>query len=157
LRDDFGVAQRPLLHDLAGPQLVAAVDQVDSAGELAEVSAFLDRRVAATDDYYRHVAKARQGAVTHRTGRNARILETLLRRQTQVIRPRPRGYYHRHGLHRPAGLPRGQDEWVAPEIDFGDIIGNNSRPKVDGLLAHVLHLLGAQGGTFALVGLFPLV
>jgi hypothetical protein len=47
---DLGVGERPVLHDLAGAQLVAAVDDRDLVGELGEERGLLDRRVAAADD-----------------------------------------------------------------------------------------------------------
>src|SRR5436305_27764 len=83
------------LHELAGPQLVAAVDEVDGAGELAEVGGLLDRGVAAADDHQRLVAEARQGPVADGTRRHAVVLEAVLRRQAEVVRPRPRGHDHR--------------------------------------------------------------
>ena len=46
----FGLANAPVLHDLAGAELVAAVDDRDLVGELGQEGRLLDRRVAAADD-----------------------------------------------------------------------------------------------------------
>ena len=50
-------------HDLRRPKFVAAVDQVDRAGELAEIVGLFDGRIAAADHGQRLVAEPRQGAV----------------------------------------------------------------------------------------------
>ena len=64
---------------------VAAVDEVDRAGELGEVVALLRRRVAAADDDQRLVAEARQRPVADGAGADAAVLEPLLRLQAQVV------------------------------------------------------------------------
>src|SRR5581483_12271321 len=79
---DFRIVECTLLHDLGGPQRVAAVDEVSRAGEFAEIRAFFDGRIAATDDDERLIAKAGQGAVADGAGRNAAILEAVFGRQT---------------------------------------------------------------------------
>src|SRR5262249_48047716 len=60
LHRDLLVVECPLLHDLAGAELVATMNEVDSAGELAQVRRLLDGRIAAADDDDRFVAEARQ-------------------------------------------------------------------------------------------------
>src|SRR6266540_7416132 len=48
---DLRVGQRPLRHDLAGPELVAPVDDGDRLAEPGEERRLLHRRVAAPDDH----------------------------------------------------------------------------------------------------------
>ncbi len=101
---DLRIVERPLLHDPRGPQLVAAVDQVDDRGELGQVGRLFDGRVAAADDDQRAFAEARQRAVADGTGTDAAVLELLFRGQAQVVRPGTGGHDHRVGFDRP-GLP----------------------------------------------------
>ena len=49
---------RPVGHDLRRAELVAAVDQIDDAGELGQVVGLFDGRIAAADDDQRLVAEA---------------------------------------------------------------------------------------------------
>ena len=64
---DLRVGEGAVLHDLAGPQLVAAVDDRDLVGELGEEGGLLDRRVAAADDG--DLLAAEEEAVAGRAGR----------------------------------------------------------------------------------------
>ena len=82
-------------HDLRRPQLVAAMDQVDRAGELAEVVGLFDGRIAAADHGQRLVAESRQGPVADRAAADAAVLVLLLRRQAEVVRPGAGGHDHR--------------------------------------------------------------
>src|SRR3954447_12294619 len=54
---DLRVVERPLLHDPGGPQRLAAVDDVDLAGEPGEEGRLLHRRVPAADDRDRLLAE----------------------------------------------------------------------------------------------------
>ena len=66
---DLRVGERPVLHDLGRPQLVAAVDDGDLVGELGEERGLLDGRVAAADD--RDLVAAEEEAVAGRARRQA--------------------------------------------------------------------------------------
>ncbi len=66
---DLGVGEGAVLHDLARPQLVAAVDERDLVGELGEERRLLDRRVATADDG--DVVAAEEEAVAGRARRQA--------------------------------------------------------------------------------------
>ena len=91
----FGLPSARCDHDLRRPQLVAAVDQVDRAGELAEIVGLFDGRIAAADDGQRLVAEPRQGPVADGTGADAAILVLLFGGQAEVVRPGAGGHDHR--------------------------------------------------------------
>ena len=84
---DLRIGECPLLHDHAGPQLVAAMDHVHLRRVLREIRRLFDGRVAAADHDQRLVAKPRQRTVAHGTGAHAAILVRLFRRQAEIIRP----------------------------------------------------------------------
>ena len=86
---DLGIVLGPLGHDFRRPQLVAAVDQVDDAGELAEVVGLFDGRIAAADHRQRPIAEPRQCAVADRAAADAAVLELLFRGQAEVVGPAP--------------------------------------------------------------------
>ena len=73
---DLPVREQAVLEDLVGPQLVAAVDERDLAGEVGEEDGFLDRRVAAAHD--QHVLAPEKEAVAGGAGRNAEAAEFFL-------------------------------------------------------------------------------
>ncbi len=128
----------PLGHDLRRPQLIAAVDQVDAAGEFRQVGRFFDGRIAAADHDQRLVAKPRQRAVAHRASTDAAILEGLLRRQTQVVGPGAGGHDHRLGLDDVAAERRQWEgcRWKST-LTTSSVI--DARAEVLGLLPHQLH------------------
>ena len=71
----FVVGERAVGHDLAGPELVAAVHDRHGRREPGEEGGLLHRGVAAADDD--DVLAAEEEAVTGRTGRHA-VAEQLL-------------------------------------------------------------------------------
>ncbi len=83
---------------------IAAMDQVDPAGELAQVGRFFDGRIAAADHDQRLVAKPRQRPVAHGAGADAVVLERVFRRQPQIIGPGAGGHDHGLGLDRSPSL-----------------------------------------------------
>ena len=73
-----------VLHDLFGAQGVAAVDQIDLAGDVRQIQRFFDRGVAAAD--HRHVLILVEEAVAGGAGGHAAALEFLFRGDAQVFR-----------------------------------------------------------------------
>ena len=114
------------------------MDQIDDAGELGQIVGLFDGRIAAADHGQRLVAESRQRAVADRTRADAAVLELLFRRQPEIVRPGAGG--HDHGV-RLVGVAvgGGQLERLAGEIDVDDVLGNDARAEVDGLLPHQFH------------------
>ena len=73
---DLRVGERAVLHDLRGPQLVAAVDDRHLVGELGEERGLFDGRVAAADDG--DVLAAEEEAVAGGARRQAVAEQALL-------------------------------------------------------------------------------
>ena len=97
------------------------------------------------------VAEPRQGPVADRAGADAAVLESLLRREAQVVRPRPGGHDHGNGL---IGLAvrGGQGEGLAGEVDGHDVLGDDPRLEVDGLLPHERHQFRAADAVLVVRG-----
>jgi hypothetical protein len=72
----FGMREQPVLEDLLGAQLAAAVDQGDVVGVVGQVQRFLDRGVAAAD--HRDLLAAVEEPVAGGAGRDALAAEPLL-------------------------------------------------------------------------------
>jgi hypothetical protein len=87
----FGFSKHALLHDLAGAEAVAAVDQVHAAAHARQEGRLLHRRVAAADHH--DVLVAVERAVAGRAGRHAAAAEAqaLLVRQAEPLRRRAGG------------------------------------------------------------------
>ena len=83
---DLRVAEQPVLQNLLGAQLVAAMDQGDAAGVVGEVERLLDRGVAAADHHDFLVAE--EEPVAGRAGRDAKAAIGLLARQAEPARLR---------------------------------------------------------------------
>src|SRR5205085_6875447 len=138
---DLRVCQRPLLHDLAGAQLVATVDKVDGAGILGQVGCFLDGRIAAAHNNERLVTKTRQGAVTDRAGGNAVIFETVFGGKAEVVGPGPSCDNNRQRFKAcsldalPFGFAGGvrweQDKRIGSKIDAQKILSYDSGAEID--------------------------
>jgi hypothetical protein len=71
------LGEQLVLHDLLGAQGVAAVHQVDLAGDVGQVQRFLDGGIAAAD--HRHVLVAVEEAVAGGAGGNAAPLNASRR------------------------------------------------------------------------------
>ena len=77
------LGEQLVLHDLFRAQGVAAVHQVDLAGDVGQVQRFLHRGIAAAD--HGHVLVLEEEAVAGGAGGHAAALELLLRFQPQVL------------------------------------------------------------------------
>jgi hypothetical protein len=108
-------------------------------------SAVLDRGVAAAD--HQDLFVAIEEAVAGGAGGDAVTLELLLGRQFQPAGLRAGGDDHGIGDIVVAGIAL-QPERPPRKIDFVDVIGDEPRPDMLGLLAHLLH----QPGTLDHVG-----
>ncbi len=76
---DLWILEQPVLQDVLGAELVAAVHQRDLGGEIGEEQRFLDGGVAAAD--HDHLLAAIEEAVAGGAGGDAEALELLLGRQ----------------------------------------------------------------------------
>ena len=133
----------PLEHDLRRPELVATVHDADLGGELREEDRLLHRRVAAADDDRR--APLEEGRVAGRAVADAAPGELLLAGDAELLvlgahrqhdRARPvLGVADPHAVHTP-GLVR--------ELDAVGLVGDQARAEALGLLAELLHHLGAH-------------
>ena len=133
------MALRAGLHDLAGPELVAAVEEVDLRGEAGQVERLLDGRVAAPDHGDRLVAE--EEAVAGGARRDAVSAEPLLGRQAE---PDRRGAGRDDdGLAAVLGAARPRPEGAAGEVDAVGVDVDDARPEALGLLAEAEHQLRA--------------
>src|SRR3954454_4346657 len=82
---DLVVLERPLLHDLEGPQREAQVDQVQLVGELGEEVGLFERRVPAAP--YRDVVAAEEEAVAGGAGGDAVAQQPALVLEAQHLGP----------------------------------------------------------------------
>jgi hypothetical protein len=137
---DLRVGQCPLRHDLAGPELVAAVDDGHRLGEPGQEGGLLHRRVATADDHDRLAAE--EEPVTGGAGRHAVAEQLLLTRYAQGA----------------PGRAGGQDDGVRAVLrvadedplhrplqgHLGDIVGDELGTEPFGLLAHVVHQFRAH-------------
>ena len=65
------------------------MDQIDGAGEFAEVVGLFDGGIAAADDHQRPAAETRQAPSQTAQRADAAVLEPLFRGQAQVVGPAP--------------------------------------------------------------------
>src|SRR5262249_46247705 len=87
-------AARPLLHDLRGAELVAAVDDRQLVGELGDEDRVLHRRISAADNG--DVLALEEGAVADTAGRDTLATELLLAGEAEL--PRLGAHREDHGL-----------------------------------------------------------
>src|SRR3954447_11691361 len=140
---DVVVLARALEHDLRGAELVAAVHDLDLGGELAQEDRLLHRRVAAADDDRRLVAEERGvagGAVGH-----AAAAELVLAGDAELAVLGPHGQDHGAGQvfvvpHVDAVYPAG----LVGQLNARDLVGDEPRAEALGLVAELLHELGAH-------------
>jgi hypothetical protein len=129
------VGERALLHDLGGPELVAAVDQVDLGAEPREEGGLLDGGVTPADHGDRLLAE--EEAVAGRTPGDTTPRELFLARQSELPVARPR-----REDHRPRGVGVGgrpDDLQVAGEVDLDHVVGHQLGAEPLGLGAHLVH------------------
>ena len=137
---DLIMAEKPVLQDRFGAQLVTAVNEGDLGGVVGQVERFLNGGVAAADHH--HFLVAIEEAVAGGAGGDAEAAELLFRRQVH-----PLGFgAGRHdqsvagvGLAAVAGQPEGP----AGEVDRGNMVADHARADVLGLRLHLLHQPGA--------------
>ena len=134
----LGVGLGPLLHDLGGAQLVAAVDQRDLAPEPGEVDRLLQRRVAAAD--HGDLLAPEEEPVAGGAGRDAVTHQAALRLQAEVLGRGAGGDDDGAGamllprvVHQPEGPPG--------EVGFHDPPLKAARAEALGLLAEEVHQL----------------
>ena len=132
---ELGVGERPLLHDLGGPQLAASVDQGHLRPEPGQEGGLLDRGVAAAD--HGDVLLAEEETVTRRTPGHATTGELRLVGQAELAVARTRRQDHRP---RRVGVGGGLDDLhLAGEVDLDDVVGDQLGAEPLGLGAHVVH------------------
>ena len=136
----LGLANAPVLHDLAGAQLVAAVDDRDLGGELGEEAGLLDRRVATADD--RDVLIAEEEAVAGRAGGHAVADQTRLVVDAEHQRPGAGGHDDRIGGVFVVAHP--DFEGALGEVDAGHLLGEELGAEPLRLRPEVHHQLGAH-------------
>ncbi len=138
---DLVVGEGAVGHDLARPQLGAAVDDRDGAGELRQEGRLLDGGVAAADD--RDVLVAEEEAVAGRAPRDAVARELLLARQAELAVGRAHREDDRAGaVHGALAVGDGLD--LAGEVDGCDVVGDELGAEALGLGAHAVHEVGAH-------------
>ena len=79
----LGLGEEFVLQDLLGAQLVAAMHQVDLAGDVGQVERFFDGGVAAAD--HRHVLVAEEETVAGGAGRHALAHELLFGLDAEIL------------------------------------------------------------------------
>ena len=128
-------------HDLAGAQLVAAVDDRHGAGELGQEGRLLDGGVAAADDG--DVLVAEEEAVAGRAPGDAVAGQLLLAGQAELAVGRAHREDDRAGAVDGA-LAVGDGLDLAGQVDRGDVVGDELGAEALGLGAHVVHEVGAH-------------
>ena len=136
---DLRVLERPVDHDLARPERVAPVEQVDLGREAGQVGRLLEGGVAATDD--RDLAVAEEEAVARRAGRHAAAAQAGLAIETEPQRRGAGG--DDHGLGAVLGAARPDAERAGREVDAVDVDVDEARSEALGLGAHRGHQLRA--------------
>ena len=138
LKLDVGLLGRPILHDLRGAELVAAVDDGQVAGELGDEDRVLHRRVAAAD--HDDLPVLEEGAVADAAGGDAAPAKLYLAGDAEPARLRPHRQDHRLG---PVLLVAQEDLLHAAvgELDPVDVVGDETGPEALGLGPELVHHL----------------
>src|SRR6266568_2230847 len=137
---DFFVAARAVQHDLRSAELVAAVDEVDSACELREKRRLFQRRIASAD--HGNLLPAEEKTVAGRAGRNAISQELALRLEPQHSRGSARGDNQRSGC---ISFFSGSDgKRPTSQIHFCHRARLELRAESLRLLAHMLDQVGPE-------------
>src|SRR6476661_8208465 len=123
---DLGILERAGGHDLAGPQLVAAVHDGDGSGESGQEDCFLDCRVAAADD--RNVLVPEEEAITRSTPGDAVSGQPVLTLKPELAVARTHGQDHRTRGERVA-IAVLDDLDVAGQINLGNVLGDQFSPE----------------------------
>lgn len=144
----LGVLEEALGHGLAGAEGVATDQHGDTAAVLGQEHGLLGGGVATTDHVQGLVAEDGHGAVTHGAGADAVLPVLLLAGEVQATGVGARGDDDRvggvGGLVVRAVVPlRPQLEGPLRQVDLGDGLGDDLGAEPGGLLAHLVHQLGA--------------
>ena len=129
-----------LLHRLAGTQVVLAHDEIDLAGEMAQVIGLFTGGITATHDS--HDLLAVEEAVARRTCRNALSRIFRLIGQTQVLGRGTRSHDDGVGSHLFSTV-EGNEEGTLPHIYGSHEARFHLGTQIHRLLAHILHQLEA--------------
>src|SRR5450755_940012 len=141
---DLGILAHALLHNLAGAEGIAAMSQRYMVDVARQEERLLHRGIAPTDHHDIFVFE--EEAIAGCAGCDAATLQPLLIGQTQPFRARARRDNNGLGLVR-AGI--GPDrEWALAEIDRGNILRHQFRPKTARLLLKLVHHLWSQNALF---------
>ena len=137
---DLRVLASALLHDLRGPQRVAAMHDLHLAAEAGQVERLLHRRIAAADHH--DVLVLEEEAVAGRARGEAATHQRALLRQVQRAGGGSGG--DDHGLGLVGRALRADHERVAGEVHARHVLGDHVGAEALGLLAHRLHEVGAD-------------
>ncbi|PON82760.1 hypothetical protein TorRG33x02_215360 [Trema orientale] len=143
---DLGVAQRPILHDLGGPEAVPPVDYVHLRSVLGQEVGLLHGRVATADHRKGLVAEDGGGAVAHSASRNTTVPEPIFAvtgsREGEALGDGAGGDDDGVGEN---GLGIGEDlEGGGGEIDARDGLGEDLGAEAEGLAPAAVHELDAK-------------
>ncbi len=132
---DLVVGERPLLHDLAGAQRVAAVHQGDRPGEPGEEGGLLESTVSTADDD--DVLLAEEEPVAGRAPRDPVTGELLLAGDPELAVARA----HRQddGLGEVGVVADRDGLRVDGQVDGGDVVGDERRAEPLRLAAELVH------------------
>ena len=139
---DFGVLERPGLHDLGSPEGVPAVDDVDMGAVLGEEVGFLHGGVAAAYDGDGLVPKDGGGAVADGAGGDAAVPVRIGAGEVEASGDGPRG--DDDGVGENGGRVGGDTEGAGREVDGGDGLGEDVGAEAEGLRAAAFHEVGAH-------------
>ncbi len=137
---DFVVGADAILHDFRGAEFIAAMNQVDAAGEFCEEVGLLHGGIAAADNG--NLFAAKEKTVAGGAGGDAVAHELLFGIETEQAGRRAGGHDER--VRAIAFLRRGDRERAARQIHIGDRAGAKLGAEALRLLAHVLDQFGTE-------------
>src|SRR4051794_40634107 len=137
---DLRILEQPVLQDLLGAEMIAAVDDGDVSREIGEEEGFLYCGVAAAND--NDVLATIEEAVAGRAGRDAITFELLFAREIEPARLCAGRKHDRVSQVHVAGIAF-DPEGALRQLELYDLIGNEPRAHMLGLLLHLLHQPGA--------------
>src|SRR5262249_29092385 len=132
----FRIPEQPVLQDLLRAERVAPMHDRDLAGKIGEEQRLLDRGIAASDD--QDFLAAIEEAVAGGAGGNAKAFEFLLGGEVKPACLRAGRKNQRLSEIDVARIAL-QPERPARKVDLADMVGDDARADVRGLLLHLLH------------------